>query len=199
MDKIILLREYIKKTIHKILKEQEEKAHNAEKALFLIHRFPKLKELFVELMSPAYGRFIASIEIIAPKPTTFLVELINGQQFEIAYLGLNKFRLKILGKKYYPSDLKELERASQAIANMLTLSKVDPNEEASKQKEYDAGLAADMSGGGGTFGGGSFPGGSPEQLGGELPTGEPEIPVSTEPLTADSEIPENPDEEKPEQ
>lgn len=49
-------------------------------------------------MSPAYGRFIASIEIIAPKPTTFLVELINGQQFEIAYLGLNKFRLKILGK-----------------------------------------------------------------------------------------------------
>lgn len=82
---------------------------------------------------------------------------------------------------------------------MLTLSKVDPNEEASKQKEYDAGLAADMSGGGGTFGGGSFPGGNPEQPGGELPTGEPEIPVSTEPLTADSEIPENPDEEKPEQ
>lgn len=200
INKKQILIEYIKKSVKNILLEQEQANKNAEKAIYLIHRFPKLKELFTDLMSPAYGRFIASIEIIAPKPTTFIVELVNGQQFEIAYLGLNKFRLKILGKKYYPADIKELERASQAIADMLTLSKVDPNEEAAKQKEYDAGLAADMNGGGGgTFGGGSFPGGSPEQPGGEVPTGEPEIPVATEPLTADSEIPENPDEEKPEQ
>lgn len=196
MNKKLILEKYVKVAVQKLLKEEEQATKNAEKAMFLIHRFPKLKELFADLMSPAFGRFIANIKIIAPKPTTFIVELINGQEFEIAYLGDSKFRLKILGKKYYPANIMELERASQAIADLLTLSKPDPNMEAAKQKEFDAGLANDLGGGGGSFSGGgeSFPtGGEPT-----LPNaGGEQFPVSNEPLTADSEIPPNPEEEEP--
>jgi len=185
-NKKLILEAYIKKAVQKTLKEQEEKEKSAEKAIFLIYRFPKLKELMDDLMSPAFGRFIASIRIIAPKPTVFNIELINGQEFDITYIGLGKFRIRISGKKYYPQNIGELERASQSIADLLLLSKPDPNIAKEEQKQYDAGLANDLGGGsGGSFSGGNFPdGGGPE----------PAQPSDT-PLDGDSEIPANTPEE----
>lgn len=192
--KLLILEAYVKKAVKKALKEQEQLEQNAEKAMYLIHRFPKLKELFEDLMSPAFGRFVASIEIIAPKPTVFNVELINGQEFDITYLGNSKFRLRILGKKYYPEELGDLERASQSIADLLLLSKPNPSAEAEQQKQFDDGLANDLGKGPtGDFSGGNFPGATNEpDLGGneELP------PANNEPLGADSEIPSNEPEEE---
>lgn len=194
MNKRILLKEYIKKSVKNALKEQEEKAKNAEKAIFLIHRFPKLKELFEDLMSPAFGRFVANIQIIAPKPTVFNVELINGQEFDITYLGNNKFRLRVLGKKYYPAELGDLERASQSIADLLLLSKPNPQAEVEQQKQFDNGLANDLGKGPtGDFSGGNFPGSTNEP---DLEGDESLPPSNNEPLGADSEIPSNEPEEK---
>lgn len=186
MIKKTLLEAYIKKAVQKTLKEQEEKEKSAEKAMYLIYRFPKLKELMDDLMSPAFGRFIASIKIIAPKPTVFNIELINGQEFDITYIGSGKFRIRISGKKYYPQNIGELERASQSIADLLLLSKPDPNIEKQQQAQYDQGLANDL--GGGDFSGGNFPDNSgPESA---QPSDNLE-----EPLTGDSEIPANTPEE----
>jgi len=122
MNKKLLLEKYIKVAVKKALKEQEAAQKQAEKSMYLVYRFPGLKKTMTELMSPAFGRYITGINIVAPKPTTFNISLINGQDFSIYYLGKGKFMAKVAGKKYYPGNLGELERGSQAIANLLELN-----------------------------------------------------------------------------
>ena len=77
----LLLEKYIKVAVQKALKEQEEQQRRSEKSMYLIYRFPGLKKQLEELMSPAFGRYIANIDIVSPKPTTFKVDLINSQIF----------------------------------------------------------------------------------------------------------------------
>jgi len=91
-------------------------------------------------MSPAFGRFVTDISLVAPKPTTFSAKLINEQDFNIIYNGKNKFTVKIAGRKYDVQDLNELERAQQSISNMLELNYgVEEKEAAAKP---DAGAEA---------------------------------------------------------
>jgi hypothetical protein len=122
MNKALLLEKYIKVAVKKALKEQEEQQKKAEKAMYLVYRFPGLKKLMEDLMSPAFGRYVNGINIVAPKPTTFKVDLTNGQDFSIKYIGKGNFQLKIAGKKYDPLNIGELERASQGIADLLELN-----------------------------------------------------------------------------
>jgi hypothetical protein len=75
-----------------------------------------------ELMSPSFGRFITDVKLVAPKPTTFNVKLINEQEFNIVYDGRKNYTAKVAGKKYNVQQLNELERASQSIADLLELS-----------------------------------------------------------------------------
>jgi len=122
MNKELLLEKYIKVAVKKALKEQEEQQRKAEKAMYMVYRFPGLKKIMEDLMSPAFGRYVNGINIVAPKPTTFKVDLINGQDFSIKYLGKGNFSIKVAGKKYNPINLGELERASQGIADLLELN-----------------------------------------------------------------------------
>lgn len=122
MNKELLLEKYIKVAVKKALKEAEEQQRKAEKAMYLVYRFPGLKKLMEGLMSPAFGRYVNGIDITAPKPTTFRVALINGQDFTIKYLGKGKFNVKVSGKQYHPDNLGEEERCSQAIADLLQLN-----------------------------------------------------------------------------
>jgi hypothetical protein len=122
MNKQLILEKYIKVAIKKALKEQEEQQQKAERAMYLIHRFPGLKKVMEDLMSPAFGRYVNDIKIIAPKPTTFQISLTNGQDFSVKYLGKKQFDIKVSGKKYNPINLGELERASQAVADLLELN-----------------------------------------------------------------------------
>ena len=73
MNKTLLLEKYIKVAVRKALKEQEEQQRKAEKAMYLVYRFPGLKKLMEDLMSPAFGRYVSGINVVAPKPTTFNV------------------------------------------------------------------------------------------------------------------------------
>ena len=122
MNKQLILEKYIKVAVKKALKEQEEQQRKAEKAMYMVYRFPGLKKLMEELMSPAFGRYVNGINIVAPKPTTFKVDLINGQDFSIKYIGKGNFNVKVAGRKYNPINLGELERASQGIADLLELN-----------------------------------------------------------------------------
>ena len=122
MNKQLLLEKYIKVAVKKALKEQEEQQRTAEKAMYMVYRFPGLKKIMEDLMSPAFGRYINGINIVAPKPTTFKVDLINGQDFSIKYIGKGNFDIKVAGKKYNPINIAELERASQAVADLLELN-----------------------------------------------------------------------------
>ena len=81
-------------------------------------KFPELKAVIVDLLTVDYGKFIDSIDWVAPKPTTFRVNLLNGQSF---YLIWNKrsWIAEIEGKKYYLLNLPEEEMATKSIARIL--------------------------------------------------------------------------------
>lgn len=181
MNKQLLLEKYIKVAVRKALKEQEAAQKRAEKSMYLVYRFPGLKKVMHDLMSPAFGRYVTDISIVAPKPTTFNVNLINGQDFTVYYLGKGKFMAKVAGKKYYPYNLGELERANQAIADLLELNYGTVGEE----KEPTPAAPS------GDTGGGSFP--TPEEtakgdeLAADLAAAE-ELPAET-PAPEEEEIP----------
>jgi hypothetical protein len=144
MNKSLILEKYITKAVKKALKEQEEQQQRAEKAMYFIYRFPGLKKTFEDLMSPAFGRYIADVSLVAPKPTTFNVELINGQDFIIYYIGKGVFTVKVSGRRYHPVNIGELERASQAIADLLELNYAPTESKEELASQRDASIKQDL-------------------------------------------------------
>lgn len=142
MNKQLLLEKYIKVAVRKALAEQEEREKKATKAMYLVYRFPGLKKVMEDLMSPIFSRFITDVKIIAPKPTTFTAKLINEQDFNIIYDGKKNFTVKVAGKKYNMQNLGELERAQQAIANVLELNYAIAEGEGKEVPTSDAGAEA---------------------------------------------------------
>lgn len=138
MSNKLLLEKYVRVAVKKAIKEQEIKQKRAEKAMYLIYRFPGLKKVMEDLMSPAFGRFVTDIRLVAPKPTTFSAKLINEQDFGIIYNGRGKFTVKIAGRKYNVQDLNELERAQQSISNMLELNYGVEEKEAAEKPDAGA-------------------------------------------------------------
>ena len=63
-------------------------------------KFPELKAVIVDLLTPEYDNFIASIDWVAPRPTTFRINLKNDQLFYLIY-GKRSFIAQVEGKKYY--------------------------------------------------------------------------------------------------
>lgn len=83
-------------------------------------KFPKLKEKIIDLLTNEYGSFIETIDWVAPKPTTFRINLLNGQYFYLIY-NTRSWIAEVSGKKYYLLNLPEQELAIQAINVLLRL------------------------------------------------------------------------------
>ena len=81
-------------------------------------KFPELKAIIVDLLGPDYAKFIDSIDWVAPKPTTFRINLLNGQSFYLIYTT-RSWIAEVEGKKYYLLNLNEQERATEKIARIL--------------------------------------------------------------------------------
>ena len=81
-------------------------------------KFPELKAVIVDLLTSDYGKFIEAIDWIAPKPTTFRINLLNGQSFYLVYTE-RSWIAEVEGKKYYLLNLPEEEMATKAIARIL--------------------------------------------------------------------------------
>jgi hypothetical protein len=81
-------------------------------------KFPELKKVIVDLLTPEYDSFVASIDWVAPRPSTFRINLQNGQLFYLIY-GKRSWIAQVEGKKYYLLNLPEEERAAMSIANIL--------------------------------------------------------------------------------
>jgi len=143
VNKQLLLEKYIKVAVRKALKEEEAKQQRATKAMYLVYRFPGLKKVMIDLMSPSFGRFIQDVSLTAPKPTTFNIKLINDQEFYVIYDGRKNWTSKISGKRYNMQELSEIERASQSIADLLELSyALDEKAEVGGVEKTDAGAEA---------------------------------------------------------
>lgn len=81
-------------------------------------KFPDLKKVIVDLLTLEYDNFLESIDWVAPRPSTFRINLENGQNFYLIY-GKRSWIAQVEGKKYYLLNLPEEERAALAIANIL--------------------------------------------------------------------------------
>ena len=81
-------------------------------------KFPELKAVIVDLLTHDFDPFVASIDWVAPKPTTFRINLRNEESFYLIF-SKRSWIAQVEGKKYYLLNLPEEERAIQAIARIL--------------------------------------------------------------------------------
>ena len=81
-------------------------------------KFPELKAVIVSLLTSDFDSFLASIDWVAPRPTTFRINLKNGQSFYLIYNG-RSWIAQVEGKKYYLLNLPEEQRAAESIARIL--------------------------------------------------------------------------------
>ena len=91
-------------------------------------KFPELKAVIIDLLTTDYGSFISSIDYVAPKPTTFRINLKNGQFFYLTW-SKRSWIAQIEGKKYYLLNLNEEEHAIEAIARILRYAAPEGMEE----------------------------------------------------------------------
>jgi hypothetical protein len=81
-------------------------------------KFPELKKVIIDLLTNEYDNFLESIDWVAPRPTTFRINLKNGQEFYLIY-GKRSWIAQVEGKKYYLKNLPEEQRAAESIAQIL--------------------------------------------------------------------------------
>ena len=111
------LREKIRVLIPQVyanVKQGEEAAVEFDE----LTKFPELKAVIVDLLSYEFDNFLASIDWVAPKPSTFRINLKNDQDFYLTY-SRTSWIAQVEGKKYYLLNLPEEERATEAIARIL--------------------------------------------------------------------------------
>jgi len=108
-------------------------------------KFPELKAVIVDLLTYEFDNFIASIDWVAPKPTTFRINLKNDFNFYLIYTKTS-WIAQVEGKKYYLLNLPEEERATEAIARILRYG-APGSADAEAEVEADASASAPESGG----------------------------------------------------
>ena len=81
-------------------------------------KFPELKQILIDLLTDEFSMFLSSINWVAPRPTTFRINLKNNQEFYLMY-GKRSWVAQVEGKKYYLLNLPEEERATEAISRIL--------------------------------------------------------------------------------
>jgi hypothetical protein len=88
---------------------------------FILQKYPTLTKTLVELLTEDFRDYITGVYIMAPKPTTFKIVLHNNRYFHLMFMGNDNYEAKVSGKKYWLAKLGELELATLAIADLLTL------------------------------------------------------------------------------
>jgi hypothetical protein len=111
----------LKEKIQRLAKQvYQEKIQSEEAAIEYdeLTKFPELKAIIVNLLTPEFNKFIASIDWVAPRPTTFRVNLLNNQDFLLIFTE-RSWIAQVEGKKYYLLNLDEEERAAESISRIL--------------------------------------------------------------------------------
>src|SRR6056300_1177141 len=123
----------------------------------ILGKFPTVKAAIIKLQTEDFKEFVESIDWISPRPSSFRVNLKNGQDYILKWTG-KTFEAQIMGKRYLLSNISDYQ---QAIDKLAILYRESPMKGAGEEEggEFDA----DTGGGGG--GGGDFPG---EEGGGGL-------------------------------
>ena len=123
----------------------------------ILGKFPTLKKAIIKLQTGQFKEFVESIDWISPRPSSFRVNIKNGQSYILKWTGTG-FEAQILGKRYY---IDKIDDYQQALDKLARLYKEGPMSGAGE------GEPADTDSGGGGGGGGDFPGGEGGAEGGE--------------------------------
>lgn len=109
-----------KRIMRRLLEEPEEapKTFEEDPMEFILRKYVSLNAILTELMTSSYREYIQAIFIVAPKPTTFKVILINGQHIFLTYMG-PAYEATVAGKNYYLLNLGEKERCMLSISKLL--------------------------------------------------------------------------------
>lgn len=135
----------------------------------ILNKFPSLKAIIVKLQTEDFKEFVETIDWISPRPTSFRINLKNGQDYILKWTG-KTFEAQILGKRYLLSNIAEYQ---QALDKLAILYKEAPMKGAG---EGEAAEPSDTGSGGG--GGGEFPGEEGGAGGGEDTGGEEGAPTT---------------------
>ena len=112
------LRERIKLLVKQVYKDKA-KTDDAALAYDELVKFPELKAVIVNLLTTDFDKFLESVDWIAPRPSTFRINLLNGENFVLFY-DPRSWIAQVEGKKYYLLNLDEEEMAAKSIARILT-------------------------------------------------------------------------------
>lgn len=157
------LKDKIRSLVLKVYADREEVEDKAVEYDELT-KFPELKAVIVDLLTVQFDEFLDSIDWVAPRPTTFRINLRNGQNFLLIYTD-RSWVAKVEGKKYYLLNLDEEERAAESVSRILSYG---------EQIGEGEGEGGD-SGGGDSGGGGLDLGGGDDEPAAEEPAEEPEV------------------------
>ena len=141
-------KERIKGLALEVIKDRK-KAEIAAVEYDELTKFPELKKIIVTLLTADFDPFLSGIDWVAPRPTTFRINLKNDQDFYLIWMG-RSWIAQIEGKKYYLLNLPEEEHAVEAIARILRYGAPDSGEAAAGvDAGADAGVDVDADAGGG--------------------------------------------------
>jgi len=166
--------------------QEEEGAVLKTSTQEILGKFPTVKKTLVSLFTREYPEFITDVRWVVPKPSTFAIDLKNGQSFNIKWMGKG-FQAQVEGKKYFLNDTQEYQQALDKINDILKTGPITTGEEPGGEDFAGAEPAAG-GGGGGDFPGGEA-GGGEEGGGGEEAAAEFETPgeeAGTEPETPEA-------------
>ena len=134
-------KERIKGLALEVIKDRK-KAEIAAVEYDELTKFPELKKIIVTLLTADFDPFLAGIDWVAPRPTTFRINLKNDENFYLIWMG-RSWIAQVEGKKYYLLNLPEEERAVEAIARILRYGAPDSGDAAldveDKDEDVDAG------------------------------------------------------------
>ena len=120
----------------------------------ILGKFPTLRQAIIKLQSEDFKEFVDTIDWISPRPTSFRVNLKNGQDYILKWTG-KSFEASILGKRYLLSNIADYQ---QALDKLAILYREAPMKGAGEEEEEGGGADADFGSASGG-GGGDFPGG----------------------------------------
>ena len=116
----------------------------------ILSKFPTLRQAIIKLQSEDFKEFVDTVDWISPRPTSFRINLKNGQDYLLKWTG-KTFEANILGKRYLLSNIAEYQ---QVLDKLAILYREAPMKGAGEEEEgggADADFGSASGGGGGDF------------------------------------------------
>lgn len=125
------------KDVYSQYKNKEKSSSDTFMEYDELTKFPELKKIITDLLTKDYDYFLQTIDWVSPKPTTFRINLKNGQNFYLIY-STRSWIAEIEGKRYYLLNLNEEESACEAISRLLRYGAKLEKEESEAGAEAEA-------------------------------------------------------------